>query len=163
MANAVTGCRIICSILMLFFPVFSVWFYIMYILCGLTDMADGAIARKTNTASGFGAKLDTIADFIFVVSSLVKLLPVMNMPVWLLIWILAIAAIKIFNVILGFIYRKKFIVQHTVMNKITGLLLFLLPLTLFFIEVKYSAAAVCLIAAFSAVQEGYFIINELEV
>ena len=35
--------------------------------CGLTDVMDGIIARKTNTVSDFGAKLDTGADFIFAV------------------------------------------------------------------------------------------------
>ena len=65
-ANIVTSCRIIFSILMLFFPVFSPWFYVMYLLCGLTDMVDGTIARKTNTVSTFGARFDTAADFFCV-------------------------------------------------------------------------------------------------
>ncbi len=157
MANIVTSCRILCSIWMLFSPTFSVLFYIMYLFCGLTDMVDGTIARETNTDSKFGARLDTIADFIFVVASLVKLLPVMHIPRWLWIWILAIAIIKIINVISGFICKKRFIVEHTIMNKITGLLLFLLPLTLFFIELKYSAIVVCTVATFSAIQEGHFV------
>lgn len=156
-ANIVTGCRIIFSILMLFFLVFSPWFYVMYLLCGLTDMVDGTIARKTNTVSTFGARFDTAADFIFVSTAMVKLLPVMNIPSWLWIWILIIAVIKITNIISGFVCAKKFIVEHTVMNKITGLFLFLLPLTLFFIELKYSAVVVCAIATVSAVQEGHFI------
>lgn len=156
-ANIVTSCRIIFSILMLFFPAFSSWFYVMYLLCGLTDMVDGTIARKTNTVSTFGARLDTIADFIFVSAALVKLLPVMNIPGWLWIWIMIIAVIKIVNIISGFVCTKKLVAEHTVMNKITGLLLFLLPLTLFFIELKYSAVAVCTIATFSAVQEGHYI------
>ena len=51
MANIVTSCRILFSILMLFPPAFSAWFYTMYLFCGLTDMVDGTIARKTNTDS----------------------------------------------------------------------------------------------------------------
>ncbi|MGN1101471.1 MAG: CDP-alcohol phosphatidyltransferase family protein [Huintestinicola sp.] len=156
-ANIVTSCRIIFSILMLFFPAYSTWFYVMYLLCGLTDMVDGTIARKTNSVSTFGARLDTIADFIFVSAALVKLLPVMNIPGWIWIWILIIAVIKITNIISGFVCKKRFVALHTVMNKITGLLLFLLPFTLFVIELKYSAAAVCIIATFSAVQEGHYI------
>ena len=156
-ANIVTSCRIIFSILMLFFPTFSPWFYVMYLLCGLTDMVDGTIARKTNSVSTFGSRLDTIADFIFLSAALVKMLPAMNIPIWLWIWILIIAAIKITNIISGFVCKKQFIAEHTVMNKITGLLLFLLPFTLFVIELKYSAAAVCIIATFSAVQEGHYI------
>ena len=156
-ANIVTSSRIIFSILMLFFPAFSPCFCVMYLLCGLTDMVDGTIARKTNSVSTFGSRLDTIADFIFVSVALVKLLPVMNIPRWLWIWILIIAVIKITNIISGFVCKKRFVAQHTVMNKITGLLLFLMPFTLFVIELKYSAVTVCTIATFSAVQEGHYI------
>ena len=126
-------------------------------LCGLTDVMDGIVARKTNTVSDFGAKLDTGADFIFVVVLLTKILSVIDVPVWLWIWVIAIAGIKIGNVIYGFIYRGRFMVEHTIMNKVTGILLFLLPLTVFLIEMKYSVMAVCSIATFSAIQEGYYI------
>ena len=157
MANIVTGCRILCSILMLFSPAFSVQFYILYLICGLTDMVDGTIARTTHTDSEFGAKLDSVADFIFVVISLVKLLPVIHIPRWLWIWILVSAIIKIINVISGFICKRRLMVEHTIMNKVTGFMLFILPLTFVFIELKYSAVVVCTIATFAAIQEGHLI------
>lgn len=157
MANIITGCRILGSIILLFFPAFSSWFYILYLLCGFTDMIDGSIARKTNSSSKFGARLDTAADFIFVVVCLVKLLPTIQIPSWLWIWIAVIAVIKIFNMVSGFVCKKRFVVEHTVINKVTGLLLFLLPLTLAFIDLKYSATVICCIATFAALQEGHFI------
>ena len=120
-------------------------------------MLDGTIARKTNTESKFGARLDTVADFIFIAVALVKILPVMHIPSWLWIWIIVVVIIKISNVISGFICKKRFIIEHTLMNKITGILLFLLPMTLFFIELKYSAIIICSVATFSAIQEGHFI------
>lgn len=46
-ANIITGCRIICSILMVLFSVYSTGFLIVYLLCGFSDMVDGAVARKT--------------------------------------------------------------------------------------------------------------------
>ena len=156
-ANTITGCRILCSILMLLFPAFSVPFYILYLFCGLSDMVDGTVARKTNSISEFGARLDTVADFIFVAVSLIQFLPSIHISRWLWIWIAAIAIIKISNIMWGFIRKKKLIALHTIMNKATGMLLFLLPLTLHFIEFKYSSIAVCSIASFSAVQEGYYI------
>ena len=152
-ANIITGFRVVCSILMLFFPVYSTGFYILYLLCGFSDMIDGTVARKTNSNSEVGARLDTASDFIFVAVSLLKLLPIIHIPKWLWMWIGVIAIIKICNIILGFIYKKKFISLHTIMNKITGLLLFLLPLTLYFIELKYSSIVVCIVATFSAIQE----------
>ena len=162
-ANILTGFRILGSILLLFFPVFSEAFYSIYLLCGFSDMIDGTIARKTNSVSEFGARLDTVSDFIFFVVSFIKLLPVIHIPKWILVWVVVIAIIKIFNVILGFIYTKKLISLHTVMNKITGLLLFLIPLALQFIEIKYSLIAVCIVATISAIQEGYYIRTGQEV
>lgn len=157
MANIITSCRILCSIVLLFPPVFSPWFYILYLLIGFTDMIDGTVARKSGSVSEFGSKLDTVADFIFVVVCLIKLLPAIDIPTWLLIWISLIALIKIINVVSGFICFKRFVSVHTVMSKVTGLLLFILPLTLPFIEMKYSAIFVCGAATFAAIQEGHFI------
>ena len=54
------------SVFLLFLPVFSPGFYVVYLLCGLSDMADGTIARKTNSVSKPGSQLDSIADLIFV-------------------------------------------------------------------------------------------------
>ena len=158
-ANIMTSCRILLSITLLFCPVFSVSFYTLYLFCGITDMVDGTIARKTNAVSSFGARLDTASDFIFFAVSLIKLFPVIHIPKWIWVWIAVIAVIKICNVISGFAYKKKLISLHTVMNKITGLLLFLLPLTLSVIELKYSLIAVCIVATISAIQEGYYIRN----
>ena len=156
-ANIVTGCRILGSGLLLFFPAFSTAFYVIYIICGFTDMIDGTIARKTNSASELGAKIDTAADLVFVTVSLIKILPTMHIPRWLWIWGIMIAMIKIGNILWENAAEKQFIALHTMMNKITGLLLFLLPLTLSFIELKYSSVVVCSAATFAAVQEGIYI------
>lgn len=58
MANFITGFLILCSILMLFFPALSPAFYALYLSAGITDMIDGTVARKTNTVTEFGSKLD---------------------------------------------------------------------------------------------------------
>ena len=157
LANILTIFRIFGSILLLFFPAFSLDFYITYLLCGFSDMVDGTIARKTNSTSKVGSQLDTIADLIFVMVSLFKLLPVIHVPQWLWIWGGVIAVIKISNVIWGSVSKKQFISLHTIMNKVTGLLLFLLPLTISFVELNYLGIVVCTIATLSAIQEGYYI------
>ena len=160
LANILTGCRIFGSILLLFFPAFSLGFYIIYLFCGFSDMVDGTIARKTNSTSQFGSQLDTIADLIFVVAAMIKLLPVIHLPGWLWVWSGVIAVIKIVNIIWGYVSKKQFISLHTIMNKVTGLLLFLLPLTIPFLELNYLAIAVCSIATLSAIQEGFYIITD---
>ena len=57
-ANIITGSRIGFGLPLLFIPLSSVWFYVLYLFCGLTDMIDGTVAGKTGAVSKFGAKLD---------------------------------------------------------------------------------------------------------
>ena len=160
LANILTGCRIPGSILLLFFPAFSVTFYVLYLLCGLSDMIDGTIARKTNSVSRFGSQLDTAADLVFTAASLFKLLPAIQLPLWLWIWGGVIGIIKIGNIIWRYVTVKQFLALHTLMNKATGLLLFLLPLTISFVKPEYMAVVVCAAATFSAIQEGFYVITD---
>lgn len=160
MANIITCIRIVCSIALLYCPVFSPAFYALYIAAGVTDMIDGAVARKTGTVSEFGAKLDTTADFVLVVVCLIKLLPVLHVPAWIIIWIAIIAFIKVANIAAGYILQKEFLSVHSIMNKVTGGLLFVFPLTLSFIDLRYSAAVVCVVATAAAIHEGYLIKTE---
>ena len=155
-ANIITISRILSSINLLLCSVFSISFYIMYLFCGITDMADGTIARKTNSVSEFGARLDTVADGVFTAVCFVKILPLVQFPAWLWTWIVAIAIIKIGNVVWGLISNKRLVSLHTIFNKITGFLLFLLPLSFGFIEPIYSSAVVCFIATLSAINELYY-------
>ena len=156
-ANILTAGRAVLSLPLLLVPLSSAGFYILYFLCGLTDMIDGAVARKTGTVSEFGAVLDTVADFVFMLACVVRILPVMNLPVWLWVWIIIVALIKIFYITLVFIRKKKLISIHSVLNKVTGFALFLLPLTLTFIKTAYSAAAISVLATVAVMQEIYFI------
>lgn len=155
MANDITSCRILCSIAMVFFLALSSEFFILYVIAGFTDMVDGAVARKTNTVSEFGSKLDTIADFVFVVICFAKLIPIFDLPTWIWIWVGMIAMIKVINVFAGFAIHKRFVAQHTIMNKLTGGLLFLYPLILPYVDRIYGALVVCVFATFAAIQEGY--------
>ena len=157
MANTITFFRIAASIVLLFCPVFSPAFYVFYIAAGVSDMLDGFVARKTNTASRFGARLDTIADFVLVVVCLIKLLPILRIPAWLYIWIGIIALIKVVNIVSGFAVQKRFVAVHSAMNKATGALLFLLTLTIPVLPLKYSAIVVCALATVAAIQEGHLI------
>ena len=156
-ANLITGTRILCSVALLFCPAFSLPFFVLYLAAGLTDMIDGPVARKNGTVSEFGAKLDTTADFLFVAACLIKLLPLIPFPLWLWLWLIGIALIKAVNLLSGYIVQKRFVTMHTAMNKTTGILLFVLPLTVPVVALKYSAPIVCMAATFAAIQEGHYI------
>ena len=157
LANLITSLRIVFSVVLLFLKPLSLPFLILYIAAGITDMIDGTVARKNGNVSEFGSKLDTVADLVLVVVCLIKLIPVIHLPSWLIVWIVVIAVIKAANMISGYVIRKDIVALHTVMNKVTGLFLFLLPLTFSFIDIKYSGAFVSAIATFAAIQEGYLI------
>ena len=147
---------------MLFYPAFSPVFYTLYLIAGVSDMIDGTVARKTGTADEFGSRLDSVADLVFVLVCLIKILPVIKIEIWIWIWIAIIAGIKIINIVSGFVFMKKLVVEHTVMNKVTGIMLFLLPLTLSFIDLRYSAFVVCAVATVAAIQEGHLIRTKTE-
>ena len=162
-ANIITSCRILGSIGLLFCPVFSDGFYVLYLFCGLTDMVDGSIARKTGAVSSFGARLDTVADFLFVIASFVKLVPVIQFPVWIWVWAAVIAVVKLVNLVWGILGRKQMPSLHTIANKVTGLCLFLLPLTMSFVDLRYTAPVVCVIATIAAIQEGHYIVKGCDI
>ena len=158
-ANILTGLRIIGSVLLVCLPTFSPGFYFVYLLCGFSDMIDGTVARKTNSASRFGEKLDTAADTVFVTAALIKFLPHLPIPLWLWIWGGGIAVIRIGNILLGYVIRREFAAMHTVLNKVTGLLLFFLPLTISAVDFRYSSMAVCAVATVAAMYESICIVK----
>ena len=149
----VTSIRILGSACMLCSSVFSPLFYSTYLLCGFTDMIDGTIARKTNSVSFFGSQLDSIADLVFLTAASIKILPAIYIPNLLWCSVLIVFILKITAVIWRYILVQQFVLKHTLMNKLTGVLLFLLPLRLPFVEIKYSAGVACAVAFLSAIQE----------
>ena len=162
-ANIITGSRILLSLPLLFMPLSSVRFFVLYLFCGLTDMIDGTVARRTGAVSPFGAKLDSAADLVFFVVSSIKILPPLSIPAWLWVWIIAVGGVKTLLISYVLIHRKKPVSIHSLCNKATGLSLFLLPLTLIFVEAAYSITAVCALATVAAAQEVYGVATGKEI
>ena len=117
-------------------------------------MVDGTIARKTGAASSFGARLDTVADFLFVIASFLKMVPVIRIPVWIWGWTAIIAVVKLVNMARRILGSKQDFSLHTMANKVTGFCLFLLPLTIPVADLRYTAPVVCVMATIAAIQEG---------
>lgn len=157
MANILTATRIICALLILIFPAFSIEFYFFYLLGGITDAVDGTVARKSGKATARGAKFDTIADTFFVLAVIGKMIASVFVPPSLLIWIGMIAVMKAGNMIVGFIRYHRFATVHSAWNKVCGLILFVPPL-LIGREYAWQVKALvvifaCIIASIAAVQE----------
>ena len=152
-ANTITVSRILFSLVMIVFPPSSVPFAVLYLLCGVTDVLDGFIARKLHTESEKGAMLDSIADLFFALSYAVKILPVLNFPIWIWIWTAIIAAVKITGILITSKKIHKLSVEHSFENKLTGLFLYLLPLSVCVADVKYTATLVCAVATVTVIKE----------
>lgn len=152
--NIITFTRIALCIPLFFALPLSPAFIVIYIACGLSDILDGFIARKTGTASRFGSSLDGIADAVFIGVVLIKLIPLIEVPFWIAAWIIVIAAIKLTSLAVG--YRKYHVVSFlsTYANKITGALLFCFPLLYAVIGTGIAlACGACTIAGLSAAEE----------
>lgn len=155
--NIITTLRFLGAIGLLFFDVGSVAFWVLYFVCGISDMADGYLARKLHCESNVGALLDSLADLVFVACCCWKLIPVLAIPKWLWIWAGAIIVIKNINQIAALVMYKRCCFPHTVANKATGVLLFVgVPLTLFLGSI-IPVIIIAVFATFAAVQEGHFI------
>lgn len=152
-ANTVTVSRIVFSLLLLVFPASSRVFSLLYLLCGVSDVLDGFLARRLRTESSEGELLDSIADLFFAVAYAVKILPLLRLPAWILAWIVLIAIAKTVGIIKRSKRGQKVCIEHSTANKLTGLLVFLLPLTVSLPDIQYFAAAVCAIATLAAVKE----------
>lgn len=159
-ANVVTASRIIFAVLVMFSDIFSVWFYTWYVLGAFSDMIDGTLARRLKLQSSFGARLDTACDSVFIIAVIVKTCLSFSFPAWIWIWTVGITLIKIVNVISGIMIARGIVPMHTVMNKITGFMLFTLPFVIGLFDWKVAQFVIIIIgcvATLAAVQEGHYI------
>ena len=135
----------------------TVPFWTLYVTAGTTDMLDGFLARRWGVESKFGARLDSLADFVFVLVVGYKLFPYLKLPTTLWMMIGFIALVKTVNAIISYMVRHRIEYLHTKANKLTGFLLFIGVMTIgqsYFVPVVWVIAC---IALFAAIQEGQFI------
>ena len=133
----------------------GVVFWIIYGLCGISDIADGWLARKLRCVTKKGALLDSLADICFVACLCPLLLPILGLPQWLWLWGGVIVAIKVMNQISAIARHGHCCFPHTMANKWAGFLLFIaVPMT--FVSI-IPITIIAAIATFAAIQEGHFI------
>jgi len=128
-------------------------FFLIYVLCGLSDILDGYIARKTNTTSKLGERLDSIGDLIMVIILTVMLYPIIKFTFFQILWILGIVLIRVISIIIIFLKFKTFAILHTYANKMTGLLLFVLIPLLAFVDPNILIYITCIAGSYSAIEE----------
>ena len=132
-------------------------FWTLYVTAGTTDMLDGFLARRWGVESKFWARLDSLADFLFVLAVGYKLFPWLKLfaALWMMIGLIAL--VKVVNAICSYVVRHRIEYLHTKANKLTGFLLFVGMMAIgqsYFVLVTWMISC---IALFAAIQEGHFI------
>lgn len=151
--NFITGIRVLGSIVLLQPQPFSKFFYIVYFVCGVSDILDGYIARKIEATSKTGQVLDSMADMIFIGILFIIMVSTIKLPFWVLSWIVAIAIIRIISLCTGFIRYHSFSSLHTYANKATGVILFCFPIFYISLGLFITICLICSIASISAIEE----------
>ena len=150
--NILSLLRMVGAVALLLSDVSGVLFGVLYIVCGISDIADGWLARKLKCVTRTGAWLDSLADICFVACLCPLLLPILELPQWLWLWAGVIVAFKVVNQLSAVWVHGRCCFPHTLANKWAGFLLFItVPMTLWSIAPISIAAFV---ATFAAIHEG---------
>lgn len=137
-------------------------FLLLYLTGGLTDILDGFIARKFQVQTPFGAKLDSLGDFIFWLVVLILLSLRTNFfSFWVLWGTLIIGLMRLLNFLITRLKFHEWGMLHSLGNKAAGLSLFFLCLAAFLVDSVewYFLAVVFGIAFFSVVEETYILLQ----
>ncbi|MBQ6381388.1 MAG: CDP-alcohol phosphatidyltransferase family protein [Clostridia bacterium] len=131
--NIISATRILIGALLYLFNDINGGFIALYVVCGITDLIDGPIARKLNATSSTGALLDTIGDIVTYMA-FAKILLVKHMvPGWIVAWMLGVAAIHLLAGLYSLIKVKKFYVVHSLFGKLLGGAVFVLPFAMWIV------------------------------
>jgi len=152
-ANYISIARMLLVLTLALTKPLSIAFFAIYLICGISDILDGYIARKTNSESKLGEKLDSIADLIMFMVLIIVLYPIINLTAQIIVWIVIIVTIRAMSMIVVFIKHKTFQILHTFGNKITGLVLFTFPISLAFLQSDVLMYIICVVASISAIEE----------
>ncbi|MBQ7046869.1 MAG: CDP-alcohol phosphatidyltransferase family protein [Oscillospiraceae bacterium] len=152
LANIVSLSRVAGAIVLFFCDSISTLFLVVYIFCGFTDLIDGPIARKTNSASTLGASLDTIGDVLTYLALTKILIMKKAVPPWILAWILGAGVVFGVCAVISRIRFKKLYLPHTYIGKLFGASVFVLPVAMQFMAGSTWMAVICSIASIHAVE-----------
>ena len=134
LANIISAIRIIAGACLYLFSDITGGFIAIYVVCGITDLLDGPVARKFNSTSAVGAALDTVGDAVTYMA-LAKILLVKRMiPMWIVCWMLSVLGLHIIAGLVSLKKTKKFYVVHSLFGKILGGSIFVLPFAMWIVS-----------------------------
>ena len=138
--NALSIFRILACVPLLFLPPLYLWFIVVYILAGVSDMIDGPLARKLKVESKFGANLDGAADYIFAIVVLFRIVPAISLNTISIVLIAGVLIYKAISVLISYIKFTQLVMMHTYANKLVAAFAFAIPLLLIIVNVNILVA-----------------------
>ncbi|MGE4588026.1 MAG: CDP-alcohol phosphatidyltransferase family protein [Acidaminococcaceae bacterium] len=155
LANYISFTRILLSLALLLVLPLSTAYIFIYRACGVSDILDGYLARRSNTVSELGSRLDSLADLIMFFTVIISLYPFIKVMLntEIIISIVIIAVIRLLSLLVVLIKYKTFAILHTYGNKITGFLLLLFPLLMPVVHLGFFPYILCSVALLSAFEE----------
>lgn len=155
LANMISLSRIFFSILLLFFIGNRPVFFAIYLYCGLSDVLDGFVARKTHTQSVAGARLDSLADFVmFGVIVAVLFIWAEEALKTFYPLLIAVLLVRSMNVVIALRKYRVFVIGlHTWGNKLTGFLAYLSPILFLAWQPEKAILPIFIVAILSALEE----------
>ncbi len=119
--NFITSIRIILTPLVIIYLINDEYFIalVLFVLAGLSDAADGLIARLFNQKSKLGAFLDPLADKILLVATFVVLSAKDFIPSWLTVIVISRDILLMLGVLILFLNNEDFTIRPSILSKVT--------------------------------------------
>ncbi|HBF42478.1 MAG TPA: CDP-diacylglycerol--glycerol-3-phosphate 3-phosphatidyltransferase [Desulfobacteraceae bacterium] len=119
--NLITSIRIILA------PIFIIYLIngkflsalIVFIIAGLTDAADGLVARLFDQKSKLGSYLDPLADKILLVAAFITLSVMGLIPSWLTVVVISRDILILLGVLILFLNGTDFVIRPSIWSKVT--------------------------------------------
>ena len=153
LANIITASRFVFAGLLVLSDPMSAPFWVWYVCGGLSDLIDGPVARRLNQQSALGAKLDSIADIVFIACVCFAVLRSVVFPAWVIAGTVCIALVRLISYGVGYRKYRTFATIHTWLNQATGLLLFVFPVLFALLGVGPACGIICGVAFAAAAEE----------
>ena len=130
-------------------------FYVVYFWCVLTDFIDGPIARRAKVASDFGALLDSVADILLAIVTLIIFLPFLwaDFQTWMVVMVAIVLSTRALSFAIGYKKHRTFTMLHTYSTKVAGTFLGLFPIMLWTLGLPATVIILFIGAWLSALEE----------
>jgi CDP-diacylglycerol--glycerol-3-phosphate 3-phosphatidyltransferase len=125
--NTLSISRIVLALTLFLFEPFTVLFIAIYVVAVLTDAMDGFFARLFKVQTKLGSNLDTLADFMLVGITLIRIIPVMDFDTLPIVIITSIFTLKVVALIISYAKYKQVVSLNTYLSKFLAVMAFLFP------------------------------------